>query len=172
MYSLYHPEDYGKNGYFADQNEALNKNADNEDADMFSILDQLEQYRTCDGQLHFKLCYPELAENFSFPCNEWTQSNNPAVEPILKGFEPITITFKSKVKDFVGLGLATRGREGHLMEDHPYNSLNRAFSIGTIAGEGKIPGPGFGAVEDMVEKVELYVNPGAVFSYNQGQPQV
>ena len=63
MYSLTHPVELEAKGFFKDQKEALNKNADNEDADMFSILYQLEQYRNCEGDFHFKLCYPELAEN-------------------------------------------------------------------------------------------------------------
>ena len=59
------------------------------------------------------------------------------------------------------MGLSTRGKEDSLMEDHPYNSFNRAFSIGTITGEDeKIPGPGVPSTP--VEKVELFVNPGNI----------
>ena len=72
-FSHTHPEGLGEAGFFIDHSDAMNKNADDEDADMFSILDQLEQYRTCTCTLHFKLCYPELSNNFSFPCNKWIQ---------------------------------------------------------------------------------------------------
>jgi hypothetical protein len=44
----------GADGFFADLDEAQNKNADNETADLFSILYQLEQFRTCEGVFHFK----------------------------------------------------------------------------------------------------------------------
>ena len=77
----------GRKGFFKDKIEALNKNADNEDADIFSILYQLEQYRNCEGDFHFKLCYPGLAENYSFPCNEWKQFNNPAADSIVRKWD-------------------------------------------------------------------------------------
>ena len=50
-------------GLFAkgDPNDALSKNADNPQyAPLFSILDQLENYRHDEGYFHFKICYNEL----------------------------------------------------------------------------------------------------------------
>ena len=94
VYSFTHPSELGKDGFFKDQTDALNKNSDDENANMFSILDQLEEYRSCNGEFHFKICYPELAENFSFPCNEWTQFNNPTVDSIVRNFKPIQISFR------------------------------------------------------------------------------
>ena len=79
IFSHTHPADLGEAGFFVDHTDAMNKNADDEYADMFSILDQLEHYRSCNGTFHFKLCYPELSNNFSFPCNEWIQFNNNSV---------------------------------------------------------------------------------------------
>ena len=61
-------------GLFSSQEEALNKNPDNPDAELFSILDQLENYRDHEGILHFKLCYPELTGVGGGHCNEWTQT--------------------------------------------------------------------------------------------------
>ena len=124
---------------------------------MFSILDHLEQYRACNGDFHFKICYPELAENYTFPCNEWTQSSNPAADSIIRDFKPINITFQSKTKDFEGLGLSQRGNPVDcLIEDSPY-LYEHSFSVGSIKDkDGKIAGPG----SYMVEQVELYVNPG------------
>ena len=112
---------------------------------MFSILDHLEQYRACNGDFHFKICYPELAENYTFPCNEWTQSSNPAADSIIRDFKPINITFQSKTKDFEGLGLSQRGNPVHcLIEDSPY-LYERSFSVGSIKyKDGKIAGPGIG----------------------------
>ena len=157
VYSLYHPSSLGKDGFFKDLKDTHNKNADNETADLFSILDQLEQYRTCRGDFHLKICYPELAENFSFPCNEWTQSNNPFSDKLLKDFKPINITFQSATQDFKGLGLSARGRGDSLIEDFPFLKNDWAFSIGSIQGsDGKFAGP----PPHYVEKVELFVNPG------------
>ena len=144
-------------GFFEDWDEALNKNEDDEDANLFSILYKLEQYRTCSGDFHFKLCYPDLVENYTFPCNEWTQFNNPIVDSIIRKFKPIKITFNSALGPFLGLGQSERAKKETLIEDNPMNEKNRSFSVGTMRGqEGKIIGPpGY-----LVEKVELYVNPG------------
>ena len=152
----------GKDGFFIDHEDAKNRNSDNETANLFSVLGQLEQYRNCKGDFHFKLCYPELAENFSFPCNEWTQSNNPVHDHIVRDFTPINITFQSASRDFKGLGMTAKGKWDALMEDFPFLKVNRAFSVGTMAGkDGRIPGP----PPHMVEKVELYVNPGKPFTH-------
>ena len=99
--------------------------------------------------------------SFTDPCNEWTQSSNPATDSIIKGYKPIKITFKSTDdKDFPGLGLTQRGKDTGLIEDYPYIKKGRSFSVGTIKEtDGKIPGPN----EYMVEQVELFVNPGKVF---------
>ena len=96
IYTLTHPSDLGTAGFFKDLKDAQNKNAENETADMFSVLGELDQYRSCSGGFHFQLCYPELAENFSYPCNEWTQFSNPVSESIVKDFKPINITFNKR----------------------------------------------------------------------------
>ena len=150
--------------------EAEHKNAENESADLFSILYQLEQFRNCDGVFHFKLCYPDLVGNFTFPCNEWTQSSNPLYESLIEDFTPIKITFNSSDAEFPGLAWSRRGLESCLLEDYPYNSYpnslskmgRRSFCIGSLKGvEGKFAGP----PKFMVEKVELFVRPGRIFEY-------
>ena len=157
VYSLSHPSDLENEGFFEDDMDTLSKNPDDVNADMFSILDQLEQFRTCHGEFHFLLCYPELVENFTFPCNEWIQSNNPVYDSIIKDFKPIKITFESETQKFNGLGKAERGKLNGLIEDWPFLLNNRSFSIGTLLGsEGKVIGP----PDHLVEKVELFVNPG------------
>ena len=155
----------GKDGYFKDLEEAKNKNADNETADLFSVLDQLEQFRTCNGHFHFKLCYPELAENFSFPCNEWTQLNNPVYDSIIRDFKPVKITFKSETEDFKGFGMSERGKDKNLLDDSPFSG-NYWFSIGALKEadiDGKFPGP----PPHYVGNVELYVNQGKNLFTNQ-----
>ena len=155
VYSFHHPASLGTEGYFQDANEAMNKNSDDENGEMFSILNKLEDFRTCRGHFHFKICYPELAENFSFPCNEWIQTSNPVLDSITRDFKPIHLTFKSAHSDFKGLAKSERGEEETLIEDFPHQYNSRAFSVGTLKGrEGKIPGPG----HILVEKVVLYVN--------------
>ena len=111
-----HSAKYENKGFFKNEEEALNKNDEDENSDMFSILYQLERFRTCNGDFHFKLCYPELAENYSFPCNEWIQFSNPAADSIVRDFKPIKVTFKSQFEEFGGLGMAERGKEKTFIE--------------------------------------------------------
>ena len=157
IYSITHPSSRGKEGFFKDQADAKNRNAQDESADLFSILDQLEEYRLCSGDFHIQLCYPELEQNYSFPCNEWTQFNNPVLDSLISNYKPINITFQSETADFQGLSMSARGKADNLIDDYPYFQLGRSFSVGTIKGkDGKIAGPG----GILVEKVELFVNPG------------
>ena len=62
--------------------------------------------RNAEGVFHFKLCYPELAEDF--PCNEWTQSSNPLTQQTITGFAGITVTWNTNGigGPFQGLGLS------------------------------------------------------------------
>ena len=129
-------------------------NADDENTDLFSILDQLESFRTCSGKFHLKLCYPELAENFTFPCNEWTQFNNPVYDSIIRDYKPVKITFQEE--KFQGLGMSERGKGNNLIDHKPFDK-SWWFSVGTIKGDGdKVAGPD----PILVEKVQLFVNPG------------
>ena len=74
-----------RGGFFSSEADVLRKNVDNPNADLFSILDQLEDYRT-GGLFHFKLCYPELVGvNGLNGCNEWIQTSNPAMESTITG---------------------------------------------------------------------------------------
>ena len=75
-------------GLFADGTDALTKNSDNTDAKLFSVLSSLDTLRLEDGTFHLKLCYPELAE-YDNPCNEWTQTSNPATDTTIQNFVPI-----------------------------------------------------------------------------------
>ena len=47
VYSITHPESLGKEGFFTDHEDAMNRNPDNETADLFSILGELEHFRNC-----------------------------------------------------------------------------------------------------------------------------
>ena len=52
------------------------------------------------------------------------------------------------------------GKADNLIEDFPFLKNNRSFSVGTINDkDGKIIGPG----SYLVERVELFVNPGKIY---------
>ena len=97
-----------KGGLFSSQDDAGNKNPDKPyTAQLFSILDKLENFRDRDGIFHLKLCYPELTLGIDgHTCNEWKQSSNPFTESSITGFEPIFLAFTqdSNFNDWRGLG--------------------------------------------------------------------
>ena len=143
-------------GLFANLEEAQKKNINDEDAKLFSRLFDLESMRDNNGVFHFKLCHPELTEE-AFPCNEWKQSSNPAVESRVTGFEGIHLTWplRSDFKPFGGL--LKSNPEHNLMDD--WEGAWWWNSVGTItAHEGGIPGPVNAKKEYIiVKKKELYV---------------
>ena len=89
-----------------DRDEVRNFNSDDPDADLYSILDQIENYRI-DGLFHIRFCYPEYTEEF--PCNEWTQSSNFLEETEVADYKQIRITYEKCYGDldFAGLRKST-----------------------------------------------------------------
>ena len=136
-------------GYFPDIEQAKSYNKDDPNADLYSILDQIENYRK-DGVFHIRICYDELAED-NFPCNEWTQSSNFVEETNVTDFNAFDITFKQSGDGgtFGGLGLSPPSSSYTLV-----HSSNYWFSIGSIVQvDIGIAGP----YPTFVKKVELYL---------------
>jgi len=134
-----------KGGFFSNLEETKKKNANDENALLFSILYNLEAYRMKKGHFHFKLCYPELTQ-FPNPCNEWTQTSNPVLESKITGYKAVNITWDtdSYGGPFRGLGLSPASKNCNLIDDAP----DRFFfwsSIGTMSchpsWQENIPGP-------------------------------
>lgn len=156
-----------KGGLFSSQADATRKNPKNPNADLFSILDQLEKYRNSDGNFRFKLCYPEVTWGLGGKkCNEWIQSSNPLTETTITGFKPISLAFhlNSGKDPWAGLGKSPSQWSGAAIDDTPTSS-GWWYAIGaTRLHFGGIPGPrhkndsvantGKGGV---VKKVQLYV---------------
>ena len=146
-------------GLFDSHDDALNKNADNHGADLFSILDQLENYRNSDGNFHLKLCYPEVEGLGGSHCNEWVQSSNPVEETTITGFRAISLAFnnRSDYGPWVGLGRSPADLTDTLMDDKPDSGWSySAIGATRYRGRGYIPGPR----PHKVHKVELFVNRG------------
>jgi len=146
-----------RGGLFANLEEAKKKNVDDENALLYSILYNLEAYRTNQGYFHFKLCYPELTQ-FPFPCNEWTQTSNPVFESKITDYNPINIIWNKDGinQPFHGIGLSPSSKAYNLIDDAP-DHVNWFSSIGTLlnwpGGSSTIPGPR----DFKVKKAELYV---------------
>ena len=136
-----------------------NKNPDNPDAELFSILDQLETYRGNDGNFLFKICYPELTMGGrQSHCNVWLQSSNPYTESIITGFKPVSLSFpfNGDGEDWQGLGLNEDTSKAWI-DDAP-SSSQWWMAIGAISDEnGKLPGPS-NQDDLMVTQVELFVS--------------
>ena len=79
-----------KFGFFENSTDALNKNAQDESQPLFSNLGSLEKFKNPEGQLHFKLVYPEIPAT-----NEWIQTSNPTTDEIITGFEAIKLDIKT-----------------------------------------------------------------------------
>ena len=74
-------------GLFSSQEDALSKNPGDPEADLYSVLDQLESLRSVEGSFHFKLCYPEVTGEAGGSCNEWTQTSNPVTDSNIAGYQ-------------------------------------------------------------------------------------
>ena len=113
---------YGR-GTFYSLDDAKKKNVDVSEADLFSLLYDLQSMRNGEGTFHFKLCYPELASvtNNFFPCNEWIQSSNPFTEQTITGYAGITVTWNTNGigGTFQGLGLSPPSYRYNLIDAAP-----------------------------------------------------
>ena len=142
-------------GLFPTIESAVNMNTDNENAKLFSILDQIESYRSSSSLFHFKLCYPDLNDL----CNEWTQASNPVTDQIIKNFTAINIQ-SNIAYNFSGLGLDISAYN-NLMDSQPASPRYWWYSVGTIRwyniGTGDtIPGPAWEETREVV----LYLKKG------------
>ena len=83
-------------GLFSNYDEVGSMNINNPDAQLFSTLGSLENYRNVFGKFRFKLCYPELTWGINgSTCNEWIQESNPYTDSIITGFEEISLAFNN-----------------------------------------------------------------------------
>jgi len=141
-----------RGGLFASDVDALKKNPENPSADLYSILYQLESFRTPEG-FHFKICYPELNG-----CNLWIQTSNPAQEWNIEGFQAVHLSFQDNGNNtnWTGLGKNKYGGKT-IIDDQPNNSIWWT-AIGAKQfypnnkGSRTIPGP----LTNHVKKVELW----------------
>ena len=132
-----------------------------------SRMSDLEMARGTDGNFHFKLCYPELAEAVPYedPCNEWIQSSNPATTNTVKDYKKIRIPFTDNGDgdDFNGLSLSVAPR------DEPWANISASGESPWYCIEIKkfrsksskeFPGPLLMGVKTWVTTVQLFVQTG------------
>ena len=144
--------------YFKSRADALSKNPDNPNANLFSRLNQLDKYKGSDGNFKFKLCYPEFDK-----CNEWIQSSNPATDTTIKGFKPISLAFEKNGNLGPWTGLGTQNSDSAVLIDDAPTSWHWHCAIGATSSwpdKPRFPGPKGEAnpwASRGVTQVELYV---------------
>ena len=133
-------------GLFYSTQDALTMNPNNPDAKLFSVLNQLEDYRNHEGNFHFKLCYPEYFGIYGGHCNEWIQSSNPATEGTVTGFQGISIEFTKNGADQSWAGLGKSETNGTLIDntgtgDYWWGAIGATEYYQSLNGDITIPGP-------------------------------
>jgi len=148
-------------GVFNDLKDAMNKNPNDENTKLFSILDQLERYRDPEGNFHLKICYPEVTYTPIQPCNEWKQTSNPVFESNITGYKALKIAFHKTSTGGIFSGLARSSATTSTLIDETDSHSNWYFAVGALHFWHKadtIPGP-VAETSDLsaVKKVELFV---------------
>ena len=147
-------------GLFSNRTDALSKNPNDPEANLFSILVNLEKYRGKNGNFQFKVCYPEVGK-----CNEWIQFSNPATETTIRGFRAISLDFTRNGAggDWAGLGKSSSiSYEETLIDDSPA-ARYWYCAIGSCSYwpiNSKFPGPATGNEgirKKGISEVVLYV---------------
>ena len=152
-------------GLFSNKDQVLKSNPENSDADLYSKLYRLEEFRNSEGNFHFKLCYPEIKGIGGKSCNEWIQSSNPATDSVITGFKPISMAFvKNSInQDWKGLGINLAGNQGSTLIDDSPSHGNWYSAIGAFrnwGGPNTIPGPRIEpSSKSPITKVELFALP-------------
>ena len=160
-------------GFFNASNspdDVLSKNPTDPDADLYSILDTLENYRDAEGKFRFKICYSECTGVNGGRCNEWKQTTNFATESFSGNFAPgyeaieIAWNLNGNGQPWGGLGknVAT-AQSRNLIDDTPTSS-NYWMSVGAFQASstsGSTPrmlGPRSTVGNFQVTRVEIFVN--------------
>ena len=151
-------------GLFSSSRDALNKNLYTPEALLHSKLCCLESYRNTAGQLHLKLCYPEIKGN---NCNEWKQTSNPATEGKIQGFQKIKLAFPKNGAggSWGGLGRSELHSSHTLMDDTGSAAYwwmavgaSRLYEEATRMGGSRDPGCGMdNGYHGGYKRVEVYV---------------
>ena len=140
--------------------DALSKNPTSPSSLLFSTLSSLEDWRRPDGSFLLRICYPELQAGEALPCNEWSQTSNPATDAFITDFKPVLLQFpeNSYGEEWEGLGVSPAS-PATFIDDTPDRS-NWWYAIGASSywpngNTDHIPGP-YNTDHEGVKKVELY----------------
>lgn len=151
-------------GLFSSKADALLKNEHAPWDKLYSILDNLEDYKLEDGKFHLRIVYTNWMPGVD-GFNEWYQTSNPATSSSITGFEPVHINFKIRGDEgkWGGLCRSTSPYSNTLITDTPqsdywYMAVGAMKKWNEAIPSGGIPGPRFPDWRYAITKVELYVN--------------
>jgi len=121
--------------YFAPPNTWLHKGLSTDPN--YSILDELENFRSADGKLKFKIIWPRRTSKTRY--NIWKQKSNPVTanpgDPVI-GYEDVDIQFRRST--WGGLERSTSGAtllDGSVQHTHYWFSIGAAYDhFGGIPG--------------------------------------
>ena len=145
-------------GVFTNAEDVILKSPFDPSLPLFSFLGNLDMLKRKEHPFHLRLCYPELSDDYEFPCNEWIQRKHPMDSKSRDNMdEAIAITFDGNGvsnRGFSGLGRNDAGNNENTIIDGSPTNINWWLAIGALnTVEDKIPGP----FEKLVSKVELYM---------------
>ena len=151
--------------YFASLTQAASYTAENVSATVhkFSILNNLESYRSADGTFRFQVVYPSYTagpngKNY----NEFTQTSNPVTATAGVGavnFVALSTAYNisAYIPDGVFSGLRkSAATTATLLDCEPNGDVDWYYAVGSIVNwNNGIPGP----PDTAVTWVQVYVNP-------------
>eukprot|EP00808_Paulinella_micropora_P020117 g52821.t1 len=127
-------------------------NPQNPDANLFSLLDQMDQFKS-DGMFEFLLFYPERA-NLDMSMGHWTQTSNP-LQTNVTGYKAVDVPWEGKG---YWAGIAVSSTRSALLDGSPdhvwwWNAIGSTVAFTTSGSTvAAIPGP----YPEGVTEVELY----------------
>lgn len=144
-------------GYFANAADALTKNASDPTADLHSILNRIDNFKTSGNRYHFRLTWPGEALK-----NIWFQTTNPTADVNVAGY---TTEFVQGYSNYWGGLELSNGAHGPASTssflDGSVNHANWYYAVGAYVVWGSTP-PGLPASDVLgashgVPEVNLWI---------------
>ncbi|WP_374000227.1 fibrinogen-like YCDxxxxGGGW domain-containing protein [Bdellovibrio bacteriovorus] len=122
-------------GYFADAADALTKNATTPTANLHSILNRIDNFKTSGNRYHFRLTWPgEPLKNI------WFQTTNPTADVNVAGYASEFVQGYSNYWSGLELSNGTHGPAStSAFLDGSVNHGNWYYGVGTYASWGTTP---------------------------------
>jgi hypothetical protein len=118
-------------GYFASAADVPSKNPATPTANLYSILDKLDDFKS-NGRYIFKMNWPG-----SNPRNIWAQTTNPTIDQAVAGYVPLSIDSSTNYWGGLERNCAIGCNSSFI--DGSINHVNWFYAIGSMAAYGSAP---------------------------------